>query len=67
MTDVRTAVKQASEETAANIDRYLELNSPERSQSNQMMMYDEQFEQRDESAGVATPDAVDRFRDQFDK
>ncbi len=64
MTDV-LAVRAASDEAAANIERYLELNSPERSQSNQMMMYDEQFEKPDETAGAALGDAVELFREGF--
>ena len=45
-------VKAAATETSSNIARYLAENTPERAQSTQMQMYDEQFEKQDAARGV---------------
>lgn len=45
-------VQAATAETSSNIARYLAENTPERAQSTQMQMYDEQFEKQDAARGV---------------
>lgn len=45
-------IQAAAAETSNNIARYLAENTPERAQSTQMQMYDEQFEKQDAARGA---------------
>jgi hypothetical protein len=54
------SVREAADATSRNIERYLAENSPERAQTTQMQMYDEQFEKQD-----AASISAEEFRSTF--
>jgi hypothetical protein len=58
-------VQAEAQTTAHNIARYLAENTPDRDQTTQMQMYDEQFERQAEASDDTTRSNIDRFRSSF--